>query len=394
MQRENNNIIKTFLPSETDKLKQLEQKIHSVMNLYNFKEIRPSLVIPSNFLDKILIETSKKENKGNLSDMVFFIGKDKCMRPDGTSVCLFEYNDKIGEEDLLRLYYIGPMFRKNYLRKNNHAQFIQYGAEIIGSSSSIMDVEVILLGIRIFENLGLKDIKVEINSYGCVKCLKMESDEQHDVSKKYYLDSGLCEACTEKLNFVKNCLSNLNRHFEINKSLERNYNYYNETVFNYYIQKNGEKIVLGGGGRYDTLFSKITMKKLPALGFSANLSVVYDLITNNNNYVNSAYLFSVYVFTTSQELEVTLLQLVQELHDSNICCIMGNSNYSQEECVEKHLKIAKKNNCSLVIQITEDNLSLGKVLIFNLVKQHEESVYMYRVIEHINRLKKALKQTI
>ena len=316
-----------ILPEDIELWYFIENSLKKVMHLYNFKEIRPS-IIQSNSLYKKYIQFSNEFGKHSLEKLLFNIENDLSLRPEGTLSVLNTSITKNALKIPQRVYYSGPMFKKNIHGKNSnfnesilhysenksslentensYTQYHQIGAEILGTDNIISDIEVIHLAKALLKSLGITEIFLEINSYGCPKCRPLYIDALKDYII-YNLDE-ICEDCKDTIlkypqsiykcnsvqckristmapitldylcidcldNFkeIKKLLSNLGTEFSVNPSLPMDYNYYTRLVFNFLVKIDKVSNILVRGGRYDTLSNFITDLPLPAVGFSFNV---------------------------------------------------------------------------------------------------------------------------
>lgn len=396
----------------------VEQVIHKVMSFFGYKEIRPPLFLSKEVIDKVY------DKDHNISMQSSFYQIDSTenifLRPDGTVTCLYNLlkNEEISDHTFV--YYLGQMFRRSR-RDNleNTGQFHQFGAEAIGSDSYVIDIETIRLGLNIFKNFGLSNLRLEINSYGCPDCRpvylkKLHSYwvENHDnlcedccSSYSYFVNHSdkcsqcntlwlkspaipnvLCPTCTQNFNHIKKTLANLMINFVVNPHLNMNFPYYNRLVFQYKILNKDEYKIIGSGGRYNNLVRMVTGNMYPAVGFSANIETLLAILEDKNLLPYPDKPFQVYVHTVNPDLETSLLQIVQELRDNEIIVIIGNS----EQRSKVHLKTAQKEGCSLMITISNEAIREGKVQIENLAKKHKETINLRDILATITRLKKSL----
>jgi histidyl-tRNA synthetase len=209
----------------------------------------------------------------------------------------------------VKLYYSGPCYRYDRPQEGRFREFFQFGCEALGEIDPIVDAQIIQMGWRIIYQLGIKNVRVNINSIGCPSCRKsyrsllvsyFESKRQKlcfdckrrlDANPLRILDckedkcvqvrmsapqsiDHLCEECRVHFKELLEYLEELEIPFEIDPSLVRGLDYYTKTVFEFYTQIDGEetkKNALGGGGRYDGLIKSLGGEDTPAVGFSLGL---------------------------------------------------------------------------------------------------------------------------
>ena len=237
------------------------------------------------------------------------------LRPEGTAPVVRSYleNKTYGREDLTKYYYINNMFRYERPQAGRYREFYQIGVEILGNGSPMADAEVISMGYRLMEKLGIEDLKVNINSVG-----GNETRANYRVLLVDYLTpkkDGLCDDCQtryeanplrvldcknkkcqdltidaptlpenlneeEKLHYktVKKYLDMFNIEYIENPRLVRGLDYYSSTVFEIITEKLGAQGTVLGGGRYDNLIKQLGDKEVPAVGFGAGVDRLMMLL--------------------------------------------------------------------------------------------------------------------
>jgi histidyl-tRNA synthetase len=397
----------------------VENTINSVMHFFNYTETRPPILLSNEVIHKIYDVEGHNSDKSQ--DKLYQINSDEklSLRPDGTVTYLSEFYSNDDLSGIKRIYYIGAMFRRNALDSFFNGQFHQFGAEVLGSDSYITDIEIIRLGLSIFKRFGLKNVKLEINGFGCDECRPIFMDkirqfwdsvrsklctkcaEDHDyylanadkchkckqfLKKSPVVNEFLCDQCYNNFTHIKKALANLMIDYTVNPHLKMNFDYYNQVVFQFIIDTDKGQIVLGGGGRYDNLAKSITGKDLPAIGFSSNIEVLISVLDEKNLFPIPENDFKVFVLASDHELEFTLLQIVQELHEHEIRVVVGKTdpNHLQQK------KIASQEGCSIMIVLDDIIIREGKVIVHNLVKNYREDVDLKDIMISVLRLKKAI----
>lgn len=228
------------------------------------------------------------------------------LRPEGTAAVVRSYLEhKIyGKEDFTKYYYMGSMFRYERPQAGRQREFNQLGVEALGEASPILDAEVIAMGYKLLEKLGITDLEVNINSIG-----GNESRTKYRENLINFLTpvkEELCEDCAtryennplrvldcknpkckevivgapkitdalnaeEKAHFeeVKRYLDIFGVKYVENSNLVRGLDYYSSTVYEIVTNKLGAQGTVLGGGRYDGLLTQLGNKEIPAFGFAA-----------------------------------------------------------------------------------------------------------------------------
>ena len=160
-----------ILPDDLPKWGYVENKIKQIMSAYNYCEIRT----PTFEQTELFIRSIGEQTDIVKKEMYTFLDSGKrslSLRPEGTAPIVRAYLEhNLGERSpLVKLFYIGPMFRQERPQKGRLRQFNQYGAEAIGSLDPLTDVEMINLNLEIFNSLKLENCKLHLNSIGCPAC--------------------------------------------------------------------------------------------------------------------------------------------------------------------------------------------------------------------------------
>jgi len=241
-------------------------------------------------------------------------GEQLTLRPEGTAGlvrAMVEHNFLY--EGGKRLYYMGPMFRHERPQRGRYRQFHQIGAEVLGFGGAEVDAELILLASDLWKALGLKDVRLELNSLGqpeerkAHRAALIAHFEQHadvlDEDAKRRLHSNplrildtknpamtavvesapklldfLGEASLAHFNAVKAILDANGVAYSINPRLVRGMDYYNLTVFEFITESLGSQGTICGGGRYDYLVEQVGGKPAPAVGWALGVERVLELI--------------------------------------------------------------------------------------------------------------------
>ena len=292
------------------KILYLEDLIKALMSKYNYDYIRTPLFESSDLYHRGVGETSDIVSKETY-DFVDRGERKMTLRPEGTAgvVRSFIENKMYGEgSQPTKLWYFGPMYRYERPQAGRYREFYQFGVEAFGSSDALMDAEVISIIVNFFKLLGLKGVKVNINTLGdlesrmkyrqalldyfkphlsslCDDCknryeknplriLDCKVDHELDIMKnapKIY--DYLNDVSLEHYEDVKKYLDALEIEYVENPSIVRGLDYYTHTVFEVEasVEGFGSQNVLGAGGRYDNLVENLGGPKTPGVGFALGL---------------------------------------------------------------------------------------------------------------------------
>ncbi|HPM00718.1 MAG TPA: ATP phosphoribosyltransferase regulatory subunit [Candidatus Cloacimonadota bacterium] len=408
-----------ILPDDVWKWNYVENVIRQTMELYNFKEIRTSILQSQELFKTYLNYFSEHDDLTN--HLLFNLNEvnNLSLRPEGTITVLHSLLKNQINDILSRLFYIGPMFRRKNMTQ--FSQFHQFGAEIIGSNDLLTDNEIILLAIRIFKNLEIFNLTLELSSFGCDKCrpeylrhlnqfvndhqsqfcnecqynIKLNplqvfqcvDDKCKNISEQApAIINHLCEDCSEHLKRLQRMLSNLGVSYLINPFIHSAFNYYNRTIFNFTLDHHGHKHILANGGRYDMLAKSVTGKNLPAIGFSANLELIIKIMDEKRIFLKPKNEFRIVIAPMSDDLDLIVLQIVQGLHDNKVHTQILNYTGS----FQSMQSLTDDYEADVIVYVTEDMIRQGKLLIKNNLKSHQEPIYIADLNDYVLRLKKAI----
>lgn len=240
-------------------------------------------------------------------------GRSLTLRPENTASAIraFLESGLHRRGGIVRLYYIGPMFRYDRPQAGRYRQFHQVGAEAIGTLNPALDAEIIDIVVTALEGVGFQELAVEINSVGCKVCrspytavlrkalegeagrLCADCRERTTTNPLRVFDcktcvevktdlprisDHLCEECANHFDRVKDHLRSMDRRFDHNPQLVRGLDYYTKTTFEVLHEKLGAQNALCGGGRYDDLVEECGGPPTPAVGFSAGLERIISVL--------------------------------------------------------------------------------------------------------------------
>ena len=303
-----------ILPPESARWEWLEDKVRALMLRYSYRNIRTPIVEQTPLFVRSLGEVTDIVEKEMYSFEDRLNGEALTLRPENTAgVVRAAIEHSMLYDGGKRLYYMGPMFRHERPQRGRYRQFHQIGAEALGFTGAEVDAELILLAHALWKDLGLKNIRLELNSLGqpderklhraaLIAYFETHSNLLDEEAKRRLhsnplrlLDSKnpamqamlesapklmafLGEASLAHFNTVRSILDVSGVDYVINPRLVRGMDYYNLTVFEFITQSLGSQGTICGGGRYDYLMSQIGGKHAPAVGWALGVERVLELI--------------------------------------------------------------------------------------------------------------------
>ena len=393
---------KDLLPEDTYKLQYVEKKVSRLFQNYGFKEIRVPVFEHTELFNRGVGETTDVVQK----EMYTFDdkgGRSITLRPEGTAGTIRAYLED-GMASLpspVKLWYNMAMYRYENVQKGRLREFHQIGLELIGSSSYLADVETILIGKRIFDSLGIKNIKVNLNSIGCPKCrgeyqkklrefigknlneycddcksrfdknpmrildCKQEKCKKFNNGAPMMIDY-LCNECQEHFENVKKSLKAQNVDFEIDSGIVRGLDYYTKTVFEFIDEKSGLTVL--GGGRYDGLVQELGGAPTPAVGFATGVERLMEMVNEAIGDKIEERKPDLYILSCGDNENLKAIEIAEKLRDKDIFVERDLFERSFKAQMKYSDKIGVKN----LIVIGENELSSGVVKVKNMATGEEQ----------------------
>ena len=296
-----------ILPAETAKWSFMVSTARKSLERFGFREIVPPIMERTELFQRGIGEVTDIVEK----EMYTFedrSGESLSLRPEATAGVLraVAEHSLLHKEPLLKLYCIGPMFRRERPSKGRFRQFFQINAEILGDDSPYTDAEAIAAAYAIMTDMGASGLMMEINSVGCPTCrsqyrtLLQDYFKEHlhalcpDCSRRYHtnpmrildckvaecarivkdaplITETLDESCNEHFKAVQRALEILEIPFRTEPRMVRGLDYYTRTAFEIVHQELGRSKAVGGGGRYDNLLKELGGPDASGIGFAIGL---------------------------------------------------------------------------------------------------------------------------
>jgi histidyl-tRNA synthetase len=402
---------KDILPEETTGWQYIESVIRRVMQNFNYQEIRTPAFEQTGLFARSIGELTDIVSK----EMYTFLDRSEesiTLRPEGTAATLRAYiQNNLGElSPLTKVYYIGPMFRQERPQAGRLRQFHQFGAEALGASSPQLDVEMMVLPLEIYKQLGIDNFALKINSVGCEKCrpaykqllqkelrnifTRLSHDSQIRVEqnplrvldskdeKDRELTAGmplmsehLCEECSVHFVSIRSLLDALHISYEIDGRLVRGLDYYTKTAFEITSTALGSQDALVGGGRYDLLVEELGGKQTPGVGFAAGIERLLIVLTklDKNKIASSAPI--IYFVGLDETARIWAFLKTNELRRQGICAEVDYLGRS----VKSQMREANRQQAQYVIVIGEQELKTKTAKLKNMRTGEETAVSLEKI---------------
>lgn len=397
----------------------VEAVIDQVMEKYNYNYIRTPIFESSELFHRGIGETTDIVTKETY-DFVDRGDRHLSLRPEGTAgVCRSYIENKMyGDANQpVKVYYNGTMYRYERPQSGRDRELTQFGMEILGSDDPLSDAEIISASVNIYKLLGLKEIKVNINSLGdtasrntyreaLVEYFRPHIDEFCDDCKERFLKNPLrildCkvdadneilknapktidylnEESKERFEKVKDYLDIMQIDYEVNPSIVRGLDYYNHTVFEIEakVKGFGANNVIGAGGRYNGLVKELGGPETPCIGFASGIGrlvMALELEQAKLPIVDSIDLFLMYVNEDEKKYAV---YLAQELRMAGF---IVETEYTGRS-LKGQFKQADRLNSKFLVILNSEDLNNNEVKVKNNKTKEEEIISLDALIYYLD----------
>ena len=381
-----------ILPDEAAFWELFEETIRSWLKAYGYRPIRLPIVEPTPLFKRAIGEVTDIVEKEMYSFIDSLNGEPLTLRPEGTAGCVravIQHN--LIARQPQRLYYIGQMYRHERPQKGRYRQFHQVGVEALGYEGPDIDAEMILMGARLWADLGLDGIELQLNSLG-----QAEERAQHRAALIAYFEENaelldedgkrrlysnplrildtknpalqdLCAAAPKLIDYlgagslahfegVQRVLRDAGIPYTINPRLVRGLDYYNLTVFEWVTDRLGAQGTVCAGGRYDGLVEQLGGKAAPACGFAMGIERLIALIKDAGG-EPAAPAPDVYMVHQGEQAARLAFRVAEGLRDQGIAVLLhcGGGSFKSQ------MKKADGSGATFAVIIGDDEASTGEV---------------------------------
>lgn len=403
----------------------VESIIRKTAAEYHFQEIRTPVFEYTDLFKRSVGEGTDIASK----EMYTFEdrgGRSMSLRPEGTASVIRSLveNQVCQKSTIQKVFYIAPMFRYERAQAGRYRQHHQFGVEVIGNNSAEQDAELIDFLFTIYQRLGLKKLKLMINSIGVLEervkfkeslknylhqyfdQLSKESQTRFHQNPLRILDSkdeqdqkiisnapNILEylgeeskAHFEKLQYY---LAILKIPFEINPKLVRGLDYYNNTVFEIVAGELGAQNSIAGGGRYDGLMKQLGGPDLPSIGFGTGLERIIQTMIKQEVALPKPPAPELFFIPLGEKASKTCFEIIQTLRHRGISCEMDFSGRK----LSKVMQYANQLNAKSVAVVGDQELETGIIELKNMVTGEKAKAplhHLERIIEIENKTSQLL----
>jgi len=393
-----------ILPDEAERWERLEAILRQWLKSYGYRNIRTPLVEYSSLFRRAIGESTDIVEKEMYSFEDALNGEHLTLRPEATaSTVRASIQHSLTHSGPQRLYYLGPMYRHERPQRGRYRQFHQVGAEAVGFSGPDVDAEQLLMCSRLWADLGLTGIRLELNCLGSqserkayrdalVKYLEScESGLDEDARRRLHtnplrvLDSKvsstrdlmndapvlfefLGDASLKHFDGVQAVLKDMGIEYNINSRLVRGLDYYNLTVFEWISDNLGAQGTVCGGGRYDGLFEQIGSKPISACGWAMGMERLLALMEADEAHAVPPVRTDVYLVNQGSQAELLAFRVAEKIRDSGFRVTQhcGGGSFKSQ------MKKADVSGAPLAVILGDDEVRSGEVTIKPLRQQSEQ----------------------
>ena len=389
------------LPPQSAHWEWLEQQVREVMARFAYRNIRTPIVEPTGLFVRSLGEVTDVVEKEMYSFEDKLNGEALTLRPENTAgVVRAVVENNLLYEGGKRLYYMGPMFRHERPQRGRYRQFHQVGAEALGFAGAHVDAELILLAHSLWQQLGMRDVRLEINSLGqpderkahreaLIRHFEAHAELLDEDGKRRLLSNPLrildtknpamkpvVESAPRLLDFLgvsslqafetlQAILRSNGVAFTINPRLVRGLDYYNLTVFEFITESLGAQGTICAGGRYDGLIEQVGGKPAPGVGWAMGVERVLELLKEQNLLPEVPVPDAYAVIPDMASLPVAM-QAIQQLRMAGVAVQMHASATAELGSFKSQFKKADGSGARYALVFGADEVAEGCVTVKSL----------------------------
>ncbi len=411
-----------ILPDDAPLWELFENTVQSVLRSYGYQQIRTPIVEPTALFARGLGAVTDIVEKEMYSFTDSMNGDELTLRPEctaGVVRSVLEHN--LTYDGPKRLWYAGPMFRHERPQRGRYRQFHQVGAEAVGFTGPDIDAELIMLCQRLWDDLGLSGLRLELNSIGdaqerqahradLIAYFEQHKDQldadaqrrlhsnplrildtknpamQELVNQAPKLIDYLGDESRAHFEGVQRLLKHNNIPFTINPRLVRGMDYYNRTVFEWITDQLGSQGTVCGGGRYDPLVEIFGGKPTPAVGFAMGVERLLELMKATSGEISRSQC-DVYLVHQGEAAQLQAFTLGERLRDAGLDVVLHCASAGGAGSFKSQMKRADASGAAYAIILGEDEMAKGTATVKYLrdadPSDNQRSVALEAVADHL-----------
>ena len=409
---------KDITPKDVYKWHYVEKKFREICALYGYEEIRTPIFEHTEVFSRSVGDTTDVVQK----EMYTFTDRGDrqlSLKPEGTAGVIrsFIENKMYADTQPTKLYYITPCFRYERPQAGRQRQFHQFGIEVLGSDGPSVDAEVISLAVQFFNEMGLKNLSVNINSVGCPTCreeynrkLKEYLDKKVDVLCETCLErkdknpmrvidcknphckenlqdipfmiDHLCEDCKDHFEKLQTYLKEMDINYVVDKTIVRGLDYYKKTAFEIISNDIGSQSTVCGGGRYDGLVEMLGGPKgISGIGFALGAERLLLTLENNNIEIENPKSTDIYIATIGDAAKTKSFKLIKDLRTNHISA----DNDHLDKSLKAQFKYSDKLNAKYTVVIGDDELANDTATLKNMKTSEQTTIKLSELVDELKK---------
>ena len=404
-----------ILPEESYEWQYIEEKVRQSCEKFGYREIRIPVFERTELFQRGVGGTTDIVQK----EMYTFTDSGKrslSLRPEGTAGVVrsaLEHSLLAGPLPL-KVYYLITCYRNEKPQAGRFREFRQFGVEVLGSSEPVTDAEIISLAVNFLDDLGLKNLSVNINSIGCPVCRAQYNETLMEYFKSY--ESQLCHTCKDRLKKnplrildckeenckkitknaprlldyicqecadhfekVKQYLEIMGIQYKIDTDIVRGLDYYTKTVFEIISSDLGAQSTVCGGGRYDGLVQELGGPQMPGIGFGLGLERLKICMKEQGISIPKPAPMKLYVVTLGEKADLYSVQLVDMLRKNGIS--------AGRDCMNRGLKAqmryADKIGAEYTVVLGDNEIESGEIVLKHMESGNGRTVKLDELVQEL-----------
>jgi histidyl-tRNA synthetase len=411
-----------ILPADAPLWELFENTVETVLKSYGYQKIVTPIVEETGLFARAIGAVTDIVEKEMYSFEDAMNGDQLTLRPEGTaSVVRAVVEHNLAYDGPKRLWYKGPMFRHERPQRGRYRQFFQFGAEAIGFAGPDIDAELIMLCRRLWDDLGLDKIRLELNSIGNAEerqrhradliayfeanesMLDAEAKRRLHANPLRILDTknpamqDMVNAAPQLLSYLggeslahfeglKKLLDANNVQYTVNPRLVRGLDYYNRTVFEWVTDELGSQGTVCAGGRYDPLIETFGGKPTPGIGFAMGMERLIELMKAQGEPA-APNQCDVYMVHQGEEAQLKAFILAERIRDAGLDVVLHCATPAGAGSFKSQMKKADGSGAAFAVIIGEDEVKNEVVAVKALraadAAQQQASVPFDEVVDYI-----------
>ncbi len=408
---------KDILPEEAGLWQRIESTVRSRFSAFGFQEIKIPLLERTELFSRGIGQETDIVSK-EMYTLTDSKERGMTLRPEATASVVRAYiQHRLYEKNpVQKLYSIGPMFRRERPQKGRFRQFYQINAELLGDQGPKSDADLIFMAMHLLESVGLRDLELNLNSLGCLKCRPEYKKDLQDylsgkastlctdcqrrartnplrvfdckvktcnriVSDAPSILDYVCKDCTDHFHSVQDYLNRLTMPFVLNHRLVRGLDYYSRTTFEIKTEKLGAQDAVGGGGRYDGLVKLLGGPDHTGIGFGLGIERMVALLEEQQA-ISKPKRPDLFIAAVGEPAERECYKLAMDLRKAGLWVEIDYGSKG----LKAQMKKAGRLDTKRVLIVGENELSTGKGILRDMDTKIQDEVAIDKVVETLQKV--------